>query len=162
MKRTLLMLPTLLLIVSCHGQEHQKEQIKESTDKMAQEEPEGTWKVNREFDEDGNLIRYDSIYSWSSSNYDKNLAKIDRDSLLQSFTSRFSNGRSPFDEEGFNNFFADDSLFTQHFFSDDFFESKLGKDFMDLNQMQKHMEAMQHQFMKRYGPESEQSKKEHM
>ena len=162
MKRTLLMVPTLLLIVSCHGQEHQKEQLTESKDNMAQEEPEGSWKVNREFDEDGNLIRYDSIYSWSSSNYDKNLAKIDRDSLLQSFKSRFSQGFSPFNEEGFNHFFADDSLFTQHFFDDDFFQSRLGKDFMDLNQMQKHMEAMQQKFLERYGPESEQLKKEKM
>ena len=120
MKRTFLLVPTLLLILSCHGQEHKKEPGKESTDKVAQkEEPKGSWKVNREFDEDGNLIRYDSIYSWSSSDYDKDLAKIDRDSLLQSFKSRFSEGFSPFDEEGFNSFFADDSLFTQRFFEDD-------------------------------------------
>lgn len=149
MKRTLLLLPTLLLMVSCHGQE-QKDQPKKTEDNIAQEQPKGNWEVNREYDEDGNLISYDSIYSWSSSDAAKNMAKMDKDSLLQSFQMHMSKGFSPFDDENFSSFFADDSLFTKHFFQNDFFESQLGKDFMDLNEMHKRMAEMQKKFMEEY------------
>lgn len=158
MKRTLLLLPTLLLMVSCHGQE-QKDQPKKTKDNIAQEQPKGNWEVNREYDEDGNLISYDSIYSWSSSDAAKNMAKMDKDSLLQSFQMHMSKGFSPFDDENFSSFFADDSLFTKHFFQNDFFESQLGKDFMDLNEMHKRMAEMQKKFMEEYHQTPKEPKK---
>lgn len=162
MKRILFVVPAMLLMVSCHGQEHKKEQDKKTKDKVTVEEPKGSWKVNREFDKDGNLIRYDSIYSWSSSDYAHDLGAMDRDSLLQSFQSRFSKSFSQFDPNGMNDFFAGDSLFAKKFFEDDFFESPFGKDFMDLDEMHKRMEDMQKKFLERYAPEPNNDEKGQM
>ncbi|NDV41689.1 hypothetical protein [Flagellimonas sediminis] len=160
MKSTLMLVPAMLLMVSCHGQEHKTDQTTENKDKVTMEQPKGDWKVNREFDKDGNLIRYDSIYTWSSSDYADKLDRMDKDSLLQSFTSRFSGSFSPFNEEDFHSFFADDSLFTQRFFKEDFFESPIGKDFMDLDEIQKRMMDMQKKFLEQYGqkPETQEPK----
>ena len=61
--------------------------------------------VNKEFDEHGNLIRYDSIYSYSSSNSNMDAKKMD--SLMKHF---FPNRgampfKEPFDDFGFPNLF---------------------------------------------------------
>ncbi len=55
---------------------------------MAQENdsikpPDEKIKVNKEFDKDGNLIRYDSIYSYSSGNW--NLDDKKMDSIMKRF-----------------------------------------------------------------------------
>jgi len=67
---------------------------------------------------------------------------------------QFSKEFSPLDDEQFNNFFSNDSLFTKRFFQDDFFESPIGKDFMDLNEIHEHMQEMQKKFLENYGSES--------
>lgn len=158
MKKFVLLSLLSLVCFGCNGQEKESEEKKE--DQSLAEQPKGSWKVNREFDENGNLIRYDSIYSWSSSDYTDDLAQMDRDSLFESFRSRFSRSFSQFNQDGFANFFEEDSLFTEHFFEDDFFESPLGKDFMDLDKIQKRMEDMQRRFLEQYAPKPDKEENE--
>ena len=78
--------------------------------------PDIKWDVQRHFDENGNLLRYDSTYSWSWSN--KNFNKTDLDSLFERF------GEFPFPGEflgqeffegfdGFDDFFSED--WVEHF-----------------------------------------------
>ncbi|WP_405291597.1 hypothetical protein [Algibacter sp. Ld11] len=85
MKKCVLLLAVALLSVNCNGQKNEDKKV-EITEI---EKPKGSWKVDKEFDENGNLIKYDSIYSWSSSNNMEGLSPIDRDSLMQSFKSKF-------------------------------------------------------------------------
>ena len=150
MKKIIVLIVFALLTTACKGQEknkiadHRKEQIEKIT-----EQPKGTWKVDKEFDEHGNLIRYDSIYSWSSIDNYGGWPQTHPDSILQSFRSKFN--RSFKEWEGFGNLFVEDSLFTNQFFNEGFFESEFGKDFMDLDRVRERMETLQRQFMKRYG-----------
>ncbi|MEW2921224.1 hypothetical protein AB1A65_07130 [Muricauda sp. ANG21] len=158
MKKLILISLLSLACFGCKGQERKTDEAKENTNLA--EQPKGNWKVNREFDENGNLIQYDSIYSWSSSDYVDDLAQMDRDSLFTSFRSRFSRSFSQFDNDGFPNFFAEDSLFSKHFFKDDFFESPIGRDFMDLDKIHKKMEEMQRQFLEHYAPKPKEEENE--
>ena len=141
---------SLFLFIGCQGQKNDTT-AKSEKSKIA-EEPKGSWKVNREFDEAGNLIRYDSIYSWSSAAADNknNFSTMNRDSIFQSFRSQFSRNFSGVDDMMGNGLFDQDSLFIKRFFADDFFESEFGQDFMDLDQMHQHMQSMQKQFLQRY------------
>jgi len=143
-----------LLSLGCNSQENKNKEEPDKKEEAVTDAPKGSWKVNREFDEAGNLIRYDSIYSWSSGNNLDELATFDRDSTLKSMQSRFYRNFSQFDfdKEGFGDLFAEDSLFTKRFFNDDFFGNEFGKDFMDIDEMQKRMEAMQKRFLDRYQP----------
>ena len=102
MKKHVLVIIVALLSVSCNGQKNNAKQIeiKESEGTVA-EAPKGSWKVDKEFDENGNLIRYDSIYSWSSNTKFDNLSLSDKDSLMQSFKSRFLSNYSVFENQGF-------------------------------------------------------------
>ena len=154
MKKYILLLMVGLLSVSCKGQENETKKVEKEENKTnIVEEPKGTWKVDKEFDENGNLIRYDSIYSWSSNDKFDNLSLSDKDSLMQSFKSRFFSNYSGFENQGFEDVFSQDSLFSKHFFNDDFFGSNFGNDFMDIDKLWQQMIARQKKFLEKYQSE---------
>lgn len=153
MKKYVLLFMVGLLSSSCMGQKNeQKTEIKESDEKLVKQ-PKGTWKVDKEFDENGNLIRYDSVYSWSSSGKFDNLSMSNKDSLMQSFKSRFFKNYSGFENEGFEDVFSQDSLFSRRFFNDDFFGSNFGNDLMDIDKLREQMITRQKQFLEKYQSE---------
>ena len=145
MKRYILLFMIGLLSISCSGQ---KKESKENKSNIA-EDPKGAWKVDKEYDDNGNLIRYDSIYSWSSNSKLNDLSNADRDSLLQSFKSRFFTNFSGFESKGFRDVFSKDSLFSKHYFNKDFFESDFGKDFMDIDKITEKMLERQKYFLEK-------------
>jgi len=153
-KKYMIFLLATLFGVGCNSQENKNKEIENTNKVVVAETPKGSWKVNREYDEEGNLIRYDSIYTWSSGYELDKLAGFDRDSVLKSMQSRFYRNFSQFDfdKEGFGDVFAEDSLFMKRFFNDDFYENDFGKDFMDIDKMHERMEAMQKRFLERYQP----------
>lgn len=154
MKRYILLFMIGLVSVSCKGQKKETKivETEENRDNIV-EKPKGTWKVDKEFDENGNLIWYDSIYSWSSNDKFENLSSIDRDSLMQSFKSRFFTNFSGFENQGFETVFSQDSLFSKHFFTDDFFDSNFGNDFMDIDELTQQMITRQRKFLEKYQSE---------
>jgi hypothetical protein len=166
MKKAILLLMLGLLSISCNAQtkDPKKDDSQEKQEQLL-EAPKGTWKVDKEFDENGNLIRYDSIYSWSSNGQWKDLSSVNKDSLLNAFESQFYKYFSHFENEGFDDVFSQDSLFGKHFFNEDFFKSDFGKDFMDINKIRQRMLERQKQFLEKYRqefikPEIEEEKNE--
>ncbi|HET8736001.1 MAG TPA: hypothetical protein VFM69_05360 [Pricia sp.] len=151
MKRLAIFTMAAIFNLNCNAQEQKTQKEKEG---LAQntEKPEGTWKVEKEFDEDGNLIRYDSIYSWSSDGDFEGLSTLDNDSAIESMRSKF-NAYFPDIEEDFKGFFQNDSLFSERFFNEDFFRSEFGKDFMDLDSLHERLEAIQQSFLEKYQTE---------
>jgi len=140
----------LFSLTSCKGQDKKEDVVTKQGDKKEMEQPKGTWKVDKEFDENGNLIRYDSIYSWSSSDTINDLATMDKDSLLNNFESKFYRRFSTFKDQGFEDIFGRDSLFGNHFFNDDFFESDFGMDFMELDKVHTRMMDRHRKFLEKY------------
>ncbi|TJY36344.1 hypothetical protein [Pontimicrobium aquaticum] len=154
MKKYILLMMVAMLSVSCSGQNSKdtKENTKEKQESTVKL-PKGDWKVNKEFDENGNLIRYDSIYSWSSNDKLNDLSLMDKDSLLKTFESKFLENFSQFENQGFEDIFSRDSLFSKQFFNDDFFGSSFGKDFMDIDKIRQQMIARQKKFLEKYQSE---------
>ncbi len=150
MKKYISILMVFLLCGSCSGQSNNIDRKKSIS---ASKQPEGTWKVDKEFDENGNLIRYDSIYSWSSDKKFDNLSIKEKDSILKSMESSFFNGFSYLQNQGFEDLFTPDSLFSKHFFSDDFFKSDFGNDFRDIEKIREKMMLKQKQLLKKYQSE---------
>lgn len=154
MKTHVLFFLSILMCVSCNGQKNEKSktEIAKKGDTLVTQ-PKGVWRVDKEFDENGNLIRYDSIYSWSSqANIDK-MDLMNKDSLLQSFKSKFFTDFSVFEDEGFEDIFAKDSLFSDRYFNKKFFESEFGKDFMDIDKLRQQMLERQREFLEKYQSE---------
>ena len=154
MKTYLIVLITSLLSVSCHGQKNDANTSEaKSTNDSIVDVPKGTWQVDKTFDENGNLIRYDSIYSWSSDKQNNDLSMSERDSVVQSYNSRFFKHFSQFEDDGFDAIFSQDSLFSHRFFNDDFFGSDFGTDFMDIDRIRQQMRARQKAFLEKYQSE---------
>ncbi|PZD77110.1 hypothetical protein [Mesonia sp. K7] len=149
MKKYVLLGMVGLLSISCNGQKNEKPlEIKETKGKVMKQ-PKGTWKVDKEFDENGNLIRYDSIYSWSSHHTIDDLSSTDTDSLIQHFKSTFFKLFSEYENEGYEGF-TQDSLFSRRFFNDRFFESDFGNDFMAIDQLRQKMVERQRKFLEKH------------
>ena len=70
----------------------------------------GAWKVNKEFDENGNLIRYDSVYSWSA---DGNTKPYDPE-MLDSLFGQIPKFLDPIGKD-MAEFFDNDPFFSQIF-----------------------------------------------
>jgi hypothetical protein len=159
MKKTIILLVLGLLSISCNGQKNEtKKEGSEQKQEKISKEPKGSWKVYKELDENGNLVKYDSIYTWSSDEKLNDLASFDKDSLLNSFESKFYKHFSHFRDEGFEDVFTQDSLFGKRFFNNDFFENDFGKDFMDIDWLRKQMVARQKEFLKKYQSEFKEPK----
>lgn len=146
MKTHVLLFAMGLLSISCNSQINDtKDRPIEAIKNNIVKEPKGEWKVDKEFDEKGNLIRYDSIYSWSSQDNYNNLPLPQRDSLIQSFKSRFFTDFSEFENQGLK-----DSLVSKHFFNNNFFESEFGSDLMDLDKIRQQMLERQKKILEKY------------
>lgn len=133
--KTLHLLPLFcLLFYNCSGQDKVQKK-EENTIK-----PDENITLNKEYDEFGNLKRYDSIYSYSYSSNGKL-----SDSLKLQFQQHFNN-HSFFEDSFFDDFFGKDSLSGGGFYPDNFFQ----KGFMNHNQqiqdMMKRMDSIQQLF----------------
>lgn len=125
----LLSLCVLLITLTTFGQSTENKNL-----------PKKDIKVNREYDENGNLIRYDStyVYTWSSDSihqihpdslFNKGMDMNKMHKRMQEQLSRFlgpdslrhQNFRHPFFSDGF---FKDD-FFNDDFFDNDFFDSSM-------------------------------------
>ncbi|MEY8869857.1 hypothetical protein AB9K24_10140 [Meridianimaribacter flavus] len=154
MKKYMFLLVLFSWCVSCNGQNsEEKNELSNLKEHVNNDKPKGSWKVDKEFDEHGNLIKYDSIYSWSSSSHLNNLSSLDRDSIIESFKSKFHSSFSKFNDDNFGAIFSQDSLFNQRFFNDTFFDSNFGKDLMELDKLREQMIARQKEFLKNYYPQ---------
>ena len=113
-------------------------QIEVYIDTTKIDSPNETWNVNKSYDKDGNIIQYDSSYSYS---YSYNGEYLNIDSLISTFgmnnffsspfeidtTSNFFNQRSRMIEDVFKEFIQIDSFFND-FFDDNFSKPKPKKE----------------------------------
>ena len=153
MKRITVFLISVLMLSSCNAQTD-----KESKDtKKDSIKPKVDFKVNKEYDENGNLIKYDSIYTYYYSNIDKNAMM--NDSIFKKFNEHF-NTKSPFiDDSFFNDFFREDMYSEDAFFSEDFFRGNSKKNqMMMMNKILSKMDSLKNEFFIKQYPLKEEKK----
>lgn len=107
--------------------------------------PKVNVRVNKVYDDQGNLVRYDSTYTSMYNGMGGDSLRMD--SLMQQFLGRFgTQGGMGMMGPGMDNLFFNDSLLGYDFFHDDFFRKR-----MDLNQrymqdMMQRMDSLKNQF----------------
>jgi hypothetical protein len=113
-------------LTACNGQV----KTQEKGSKLTTDQPQTNIKVNKQYDKNGNIIKYDSTYSYYYSNVKKDTSL--RDSIFRKFKNQFNNryffSKDPF----FNDFFFQDSLLKYDFYKKDFF---LGRFRNNVNRM---------------------------
>ncbi|NNF86292.1 MAG: hypothetical protein HKM26_07035 [Winogradskyella sp.] len=153
MKNVIFFLFVAILATSCNAQEANKDKdsITDHTLNKA-EVPKGRWKVSKEVDENGNIIRYDSIYSWSSHGNLKDFTTTESDSIFNHMRSMMKQQFSTFSTPMMPGFAHHDSIM-KRFFEDDNFSNSFNSGFPSMDDMMKQMEAMRQRFFnnqKRY------------
>jgi len=146
--RTTRQLVSILLVVimtatSC-AQDSKQTDKKENKILKDSIEPKVDYKVNKEYDENGNLIKYDSVYTYYYSNIDKN-AMIN-DSVFKKFNKHFEEmnllNKDPF----LKDFFDKENFVEDDFFSEDFFRGNFDQNQEFIHKILSKMDSIKNQF----------------
>ena len=144
---SLILINTLLIILStssCKGQS--KKQLNPNMDENLSgidtiHKPKINFKVNKEFDSKGNLIRYDSSYSYTY----KGSSLAINDTLLP-FNYFFDNHpKGLFDDS--KTWHQNDSIFNKHFFEDDFFKKQDELNKLLFDRLYPKMDSLKHKYL---------------
>ncbi len=148
---TLLLLMTL---IGCNSQEKEKPEEKQFTETQPQEK----WKVQKEYDEQGNLIRYDSVYSWTYSNVQGDSIQVNLDSVMDTFKNYFEETSSFRWDDYFSYFPKNDSLLLNDFFKPDYFFENWKRQHPEFENMIRQMDSTRNEFLKKFYPGLQESK----
>lgn len=145
-----------LSLTSCNAQEKKGDAENNDTAMTnkteTQNEPRGTWKVNKEVDENGNLIRYDSIYTYSYGNVNgKEIPPQKMDSAMASFQKYMQERMPQSFTQGMMHPFLSDSI-NGNFFEKGFFENHWENFFPEMQQQLKQMDSLHQQFFQQAQP----------
>jgi hypothetical protein len=151
MKRIIIFL-LVFSITGCEIQEKDKQTAKDiqKTDTIIK--PKEKWDVKKEYDEFGNLIKYDSVYSWSYSNIKGDSLKVNLDSVMDSFQLHFQNWSNYKMNDYFSYFPKRDSLFMNDFFMEDYFFKNWQSHHFEFEKIMKKMDSSRNAFLKKVYP----------
>ncbi len=140
------MLVILVSLNSCNGQ---KENENNTTDNSLETiKPKTNVKVNKVYDDNGNLIRYDSIYTYYYSNVEDD--SLMNDSIFSSFKRSFNQSFDFSDDPFFKEFFMQDSLPGADFYTHDFFEQSFQNNMMQMQKLFMEMDSVKNRFFYDY------------
>ena len=154
MKTIVMSLALAFSLFSCNAQEKKKPLESAQNDiKKESLKPKGSWRVNKEVDENGNIIRYDSIYSYSYNNLNGEVVDIeDVDSVIQSFQRYFEDRIPQSWNQDFMRPYWSDSIIEENFFQNDFFQNRWKDDLFNIESKMKQIDSIRNQFFKQYHP----------
>lgn len=135
----------ILLLGSCN--ETSKGQQSDPRIARAQDSinnPKVNVNVNRRFDDKGNLIEFDSVYSSYYSNVRGDTSQMD--SIMKGFDTFFHNQHPMFFNNQMNTLFFNDSLKYPDFFHDDFFMQQYQLNDLYMRNMMMRMDSIKNQF----------------
>lgn len=142
MKRIWFLIFTILFILSGCTEQENKSKSNELTNAI--DAPIEDIVVNKEYDEDGNIIRYDSTYSSFYSNIKDD--KLAEDSILNNFKRMFEK-EYPFSyKPAFNDFLFRDSLLKYDFYKKDFFSNRFNQNKERIDKMLQEMDSVKNKF----------------
>ncbi len=108
-----------LMLSSCHESTKGQDNEAISQDTVSKNQPKVSVKVNRHYDDKGNVIGFDSTYTSYYSNIEGDTSRMD--SLMKSFDSYFDRKHSNIFRDEFHSLFFNDSTRYPDFFHNDFF-----------------------------------------
>ncbi len=142
MKRILLItLAIPMIVLGCNGQSgNSKIQSKEDL-------PNQNIVVNKEYDDNGNLVNYDSTYSYYYSTIKQD--SVLEDSIFNNFMNQFNRSYSFSDHPFFKNFFFEDSLMMFDFYKKDFFYDRFRNNMERMDSLFREMDIMKNDFFRK-------------
>jgi len=151
MKTLFVTLAVALFAYGCNAQSQSgKETDKSEVKKDGQNEPKESWTVKKEMDENGNVIGYDSTYTWSYSTANGDSLTLNADSVFQSIQSFFGNDMSQVWDKSLMDPMMRDSLLPRELFSNNYFEKRWKDDYFDMDKMFQEMDSLRNRFFEQH------------
>jgi hypothetical protein len=155
MKKIVFTLLLGLILTGCHAQDDRsksKDDLAEKkTDSSFLEKPKISWKVDKKYDEQGNIIGYDSIYSYSLDNWRNLPMDMNLDSIMGSMRILSQGNLSYFlEEHNMGRLMQMDSLMNGDQFFNDFFERQRTNGFSGMQELFQQMDSLQNMMMERH------------
>ena len=147
------------LVGGCNGQKKQNEiSTKQFAAVDTMVKPKADIRVNKKYDEKGNLVQYDSTYSYfySSPGF-KN--SISSDSLFNRFKTPLRLDYQGLFNENMDSIFFNDSLFKYDFYNSDYFSKRFQLNMLRFENMFKQMDSIKSSMFNQNYPEGEIRKK---
>ena len=139
----------MLNFTACSGQSQDGNTNNKDRIVAATDTPQVDIRVNKRYDDRGNLIAFDSTYT---SIYKGEVGdRAFMDSVFKDFKPRF-NLKYPFlSDPGFNDLFFRDSLMHNDFFHDDFFRRRMEMNQRYMQQMMAEMDSVKNELLHQRG-----------
>jgi len=157
MKPVVFMTFLMMASIGCNGQENTKKYNYNKVDTATTNQPQISWKVNKEIDSNGNIIRYDSTYVWSYTNKGAH-EQVKVDSVMNMFKNRFDSQFNNVFRQSFGAPVWSDSLFYRKFTDPEYFRHKWKNSELDMDNFILQMDSTRNAFLKDNFPGLEASK----
>lgn len=149
MKNVMIFAFALSVIVGCNAQNKMEENQHAALDSTTiLPNPRVQTRVNRKYDENGNLIAFDSVYTSYSTNSISD--SLFMDSIMQDFKPYFNQHFPAMMGDPFNDMFFQDSLLQHDFFYDDFFKKRFELNQKQMDQMLNQMDSIKNSYFKEW------------
>lgn len=114
--------------------------------------------VNKQYDDKGRIIKFDSTYSYFYSS-PKGALQLSNDSVYNHFRSFFDESYPNFFNHQNNNIFFNDSLFKYDFFNNDYFHKRFELNRKMFEKMYQQMDSIKWNYLQHNYPNGQQKKK---
>jgi hypothetical protein len=121
--------------------------------------PQTSVKVNKKYDDKGNLIRYDSSYSYHYVGPMGLSKSIETDTLFRHFKSYYLSNYDTMLNNSYGNIFFSDSLFKYDFMQPDYFSKRFELNRKRFEQMAHDMDSIKIRYLEQGYPQGEMKKK---
>ena len=155
MKRILFLILVPFLFTGCSdaqstGNKKNKDNKPAVTEKAVK--PKVDIKVNKVFDKNGNLVKYDSTYVWTYSNINGDSVTVNADTVLSEFRPFFDEQFPDINMPGVDDFLYSDSSFYQNFFMHDYFFDRWQHSQKESERIFREMDSLKNMFFQRNYP----------
>jgi len=140
-----------LMLASCQKSTMGQDNAASNQDSISAVKPKVNIKVNKHYDDEGNVIGFDSTYTSYYSNIQGDTGRID--SVMQNFDTYFNRKHSDFFKDQFQSLFFTDSLIPieaigTDFFHNDFFLKRYELNDSYFRDMMNRMDSIKNRFYK--------------
>ncbi len=154
--KNLIFLSSIIFMV-CTGCEGQKKPDKANAENKSAADslnkPQTEIRVNRQYDDKGNLIQYDSSYSYYYMSPGMKNLSISSDSLFRNFMIPFRHDFDNLFNDNMNRIFFNDSLFKYDFYNSDYFSRRFQLNMRRFENMFRNLDSLKGDWLRQNYPE---------
>lgn len=152
---------TAIVVSSCNAQNKEKERDLKTvnSEKTVGTNPKIKIKVNKQLDSKGNIVKFDSTYSYYYTSKGVDSSKVKLDTVIKEFKSFYSHNIMTGFNKRMNDIFLADSLFKYDFLNQDYFIKRFELNAIKMKELFHEMDSLKTNYLKLIQAEKPENKK---